>query len=266
MNSKRDVLTKQILDSLYDKFTREHYAAFDPVKFMLPYEEIEEREIIGLIASSLAYGRASQICVSVDKILSKIEKPVEYIKNRGTDEFTDFFRNFKHRYTTGSELIDLLIGIKSILAEHGSLGNFILSNYNEDEDNISGLLRVFAAKLLEPGRKKNSLIPMPDRGSAFKRLSLFFRWMVRRDDVDPGGWDFIPASKLIIPLDTHIHRVGLKFGLTARKQNDMKTAVEITNALKEFDPEDPVRYDFALTQFGIHDKLDTTMYDIRKKG
>ncbi|MBW2545477.1 MAG: TIGR02757 family protein, partial [Deltaproteobacteria bacterium] len=94
-------------------------------------------------------------------------------------------------------------------------------------------------------------VPLPAKGSACKRLNLFLRWMVRRDDVDPGGWDDIPPSKLVIPLDTHMHRICLAFGFTKRKQADMKTALEITDSFRAIVPDDPVRYDFALTRLGI---------------
>jgi uncharacterized protein (TIGR02757 family) len=100
------------------------------------------------------------------------------------------------------------------------------------------------------------LIPTPDRGSACKRLNLFLRWMVRRDDVDPGGWDGVPPSKLVVPLDIHMHRIALTLGLTERKQADLRTAIEITEAFRKLSPSDPVRYDFVLTRFGIRKDLD----------
>ncbi|MCK4410112.1 MAG: DUF2400 family protein, partial [Candidatus Eisenbacteria sp.] len=98
-------------------------------------------------------------------------------------------------------------------------------------------------------------LPDPARGSACKRLHLFLRWMVRSDDVDPGGWDAVPASKLIVPLDTHMHRFSLLLGLTDRKQANGRTALEITRAFRSFSPDDPVKYDFSLTRLGIRDDL-----------
>jgi len=95
------------------------------------------------------------------------------------------------------------------------------------------------------------LLPLPRLGSACKRLNLFLRWMIRKDDVDPGGWENIPLSKLIIPLDTHMHKIGILTGLTSRKQANMRTAFEITDGFKKLVPEDPVKYDFSLTRIGI---------------
>ena len=105
-----------------------------------------------------------------------------------------------------------------------------------------------------PG-KPRSLLPSPVAGSACKRLNLFLRWMVRRDEVDPGGWDHVPPSKLIVPLDIHMHRISLQLGLTGRKQANLKAACEITNAFRAIEPDDPVRYDFSLTRLGIRDDL-----------
>ena len=103
--------------------------------------------------------------------------------------------------------------------------------------------------------KRKHVLACPDKGSACKRLNLFLRWMVREDNVDPGGWNQVPASMLIIPLDTHMHRIGHSFQLTSRKQADMRTALEITKAFREMSPQDPVRYDFSLTRLGIRNDM-----------
>jgi len=106
--------------------------------------------------------------------------------------------------------------------------------------------------------KENSLLPCPEKGSACKRYHLYLRWMVRKDAVDPGGWDGISASKLIVPLDVHMHRICMGLGLTSRAQADLKTALEVTQRFRAIVPEDPVRYDFALTRTGIRNDLDLT--------
>ncbi|MFC1474950.1 TIGR02757 family protein, partial [bacterium] len=109
----------------------------------------------------------------------------------------------------------------------------------------------FVDEIMRGGNRSCYLTPAPRRGSACKRMNLFLRWMVRRDDVDPGPWTDVPASKLVVPLDTHMHRISSGMGLTSRKQADLKTAIEITDAFRAISPEDPVRYDFALTRLGI---------------
>ena len=104
------------------------------------------------------------------------------------------------------------------------------------------------------------MLPCPSRGSACKRLNLYMRWMVRRDDIDLGGWDRVPASKLVVPLDTHMHRIALAFGATRRKQANLRTALELTAAFRAIAPDDPVRYDFALTRFGIRSDMDVEAF------
>ena len=99
-------------------------------------------------------------------------------------------------------------------------------------------------------------MPCPEKGSACKRLNLFLRWMVRKDAVDPGGWDDIPRSMLIIPLDTHMFRVGKTLGLTSRNQAGLMAALDISAGFKQWSPDDPVKYDFALTRFGIRNDLE----------
>jgi len=118
---------------------------------------------------------------------------------------------------------------------------------------IHAALMVFIKELrFGECRAYNSLIPIPDGKCAYKRMNLYLRWMVRRDNVDPGGWIGFSPSELIVPLDVHMHRVSLSYGFTSRKQADMKTALEVTESLRKYDPKDPVKYDFALTRAGIY--------------
>ena len=113
----------------------------------------------------------------------------------------------------------------------------------------------FAKKLTAGKNKPGHLVALPEKGSACKRMNLFLRWMVRNDNVDPGGWADVPLSKPIVPLDTHMHKIGLKLGFTSKKQANMDTALEITNVFKKFVPDDPVKYDFSLTRFGIREGM-----------
>lgn len=277
---------KEELDKLYLTYNRREFVHPDPLEFLYNYKNIEDREIAGLISSSLAYGRVNQILKSVSLVLARLKPtPSIYIKNSSPDIFFNHFKGFKHRFTTGDELCSLLGGIKSVLEKYGSLNNcFIqrLQNADRTKPEYAGKKEAGSGSKIMAGERKsaavksgegtvfpavlnfaknlafssksgcNSLIPSFKGGSAFKRLNLYLRWMVRKDNVDPGGWVNVCTSRLIIPLDTHIYRISVKLGFTKRKQTDIRTAIEITEALKKFDKNDPVKYDFALTRLGMN--------------
>jgi len=249
---------RQKLDDLYDQYNRREYVHPDPLEFLYDFDDIRDREIVGLIASSLAYGKVAQILNSVSHVLKIMgDSPFIYLSSTSESEISHHFHLFVHRFAKGIHLSALLIGIKHAIAEYGSLYNCFMSGFKISDDTIVPALSVFSKIIIGTGNdcQPGHLMPCPDKGSACKRLNLYLRWMTRCDDVDPGGWYGIPASKLIIPLDTHMFRVAGQLGLTKRKQANLKTAIEITKGYKRWSPEDPVRYDFALTRFGIRNDL-----------
>ncbi len=162
-----------------------------------------------------------------------------------------------HRFARGSHLSSLLIAIKRIISDYGTLQDCFHDGYNSGDETVLPALTGFVANICmaAPGEGPGHLVPAPDKQSACKRLHLFLRWMVRGDAVDPGGWDRICPSKLIVPVDVHMHRLGCRLGLTDRKQANLKTALALTAGFRRYAPDDPVRYDFALTRFGIRDDL-----------
>ncbi len=242
---------KEKLEELYQKYNRREYAAYDPLVFLYDYENLHDREITALIASALAYGRVAQILKSVASVLKIMgPSPLLFLKENSPNIIGKFFTGFRHRFATGEHLADLLIGAKNILQEYGSLQECFVSGMEKKDENLISALSLFCNHLRSTGNPGH-LVPLPERGSACKRMNLFLRWMVRKDSVDPGGWDNVPKSKLIVPLDVHMHRISRKLGLTARKAADMRTAREITAEFARWVPEDPVRYDFALTRPGI---------------
>ena len=217
---------------------------------------------MGLIASSLAYGRVAQILKSVSSLLNKMgPSPHDFLQSTTLKSLGPLFGEFKHRFTTGDELLALLAGIKQVNKEYGSLYNCFISGFNNHDETtlpaLSFMVKNLTANLVQTS---NSLLPLPEKGSACKRLNLFLRWMIRKDRVDPGGWRRVSSSKLIVPLDTHMHRIALQIGLTDRRNGGMKTAIEITRAFREISPEDPVRYDFALTRLGIRKDSDLSAF------
>jgi len=180
--------------------------------------------------------------------------PSGFLLNVPLNRIAGTFSDVKHRFTTGQDIAQLLRGVKRVIEKHGSLQKCFLSRLHPNDHNVIPALSAFVENIFPEGC--DFLIPTPGRGSACKRLNLFLRWMVRRDEVDPGGWDGVPPSKLLVPLDTHMHRIALALGLTKRKQADLRTAIEITEAFRKLSPGDPVRYDFVLTRFGIRKDLD----------
>jgi uncharacterized protein (TIGR02757 family) len=250
-------LNRHILEALYRRFNRRRFVSPDPLQFLYAYDNPRDREIIALIASSLAYGRVAQIIKSVETVLASLDEPVFFIRSSSRKDIRRRFTAFKHRFSTGDELAAMLSGVKGVLDEYGSLHACFLDGLAEDDETVFPALSFLVSCLSRhAGRRFTSLLPSPSAGSACKRLNLFMRWMVRSDEVDPGGWSDVPAAKLIVPLDTHIFKIGTHFGMTKRRQMDAVTALEITRFFKRMQPDDPVRYDFALTRFGIRRDLD----------
>ncbi len=247
-----DTMTSE-LERIYRLYNKRQFVRPDPLEFLYLYEDPADREIVGVVASCLAYGRVLQIKKSIQCILEKMTpSPFRFIRDVSPVSLKRILSGFRHRFTTGDDLTALLLGVQNAIVRHGSLQSCLTRYLVKDTESLTEPLSSFVEELSTnfPGGK-NSLFPSPSRGSACKRLNLYLRWMVRSDDVDPGGWDNIPASKLIVPLDTHMHRVCLKLGLTKRRQANMKTALEITEAFRRMVPDDPVRYDFILTRPGI---------------
>lgn len=249
-------LNRTALDKLYLKYNRREFVHPDPLEFLYNYKNKKDREIVGMIASSLAYGRVQQILKSVSIVLEKIgPSPFEFVTKSSDKKITDTFTNFKHRFHTCKDISALLIGIKKTIKKYGSLEKCFLFGMKGNDRTIEPALGFFV-KEISCG-SGSCILSLPEKGSACKRLNLFLRWMIRSDNVDPGGWDNVPASKLIVPLDTHMHKIALNLGLTLRKQANMKTAIEITEGFGKISPKDPVKYDFSLTRFGIRSDMDT---------
>ena len=242
------------LEELYSHYNRFEHIHPDPLEFVYHYDKKPDRELSAFIASALAYGRVRQILRSVRSVLDIMgPSPSSFLLENRPAGIRKQFRFFKHRFTTGEVLSNLLIAFRELTLEYGSLESCFLAGFSENDPNILPALTGLVKKLEQAcGRTLPTFLPSPDGGSACKRLNLFLRWMVRSDNVDPGIWQGVPASHLIIPLDTHMHKIAAAMGLTSRKQADIRCAIEITEAFSAIRPDDPVRYDFALTRPGIN--------------
>lgn len=241
---------------LYDAYNRREYVHPDPLEFLYDYPELRDREIAGLIAACLAYGNVHQILKTVSFVLNRIGEPFAFLMSFSPESIKRDFKSFRYRFTTGEDLALLLIGIKGVIEKYGSLNDCFRAGLRDDHETVLPAICHLVKELASCGQgRPPTLLPLPERGSACKRLNLFLRWMVRQDRVDPGGWEGIPTSKLVVPLDVHIMRISSRLGLTHRKQANIITAVEITNAFRAIEPVDPVKYDFALSRLGIRDDL-----------
>lgn len=248
---------KRSLDDLYARYNRRDMVHPDPLEFLAAYPDPRDREIVALVASSLAYGRVEQILKSVAVVLDRMDSPARFLGRSSGPTLRRTFRDFKHRFTTGEELAALLIGVRRVTDRHGSLLACFQAGLRDSDPTVLLALSAFVAELSEPsGGACGSLLASPADGSACKRLNLFLRWLVRRDEVDPGGWETVKASRLILPLDTHLYRICRALGFTDRNSADMRTALEITDAFRAVSPDDPVRYDFALSRLGIRKDAD----------
>ncbi|MBI3016671.1 MAG: TIGR02757 family protein [Deltaproteobacteria bacterium] len=245
------------LESIYQKYHKPKFIHPDPLEFVYRYSRVQDQEVAGLIASTLAYGRVKQILKSTSWVLEKLDPtPSDFLKQEAPKAIRHLTQGFKHRFTKDEDLCHLLLGIQKNLNHYGSLYECFLAGYSKRDATTLPALSSFVEKLTTviPSSARDltfPLLPKPDKNSASKRLHMFLRWMVRKDAIDPGSWDQISPSKLIVPIDTHMHQVGLKLGFTKRKQANLKTALEVTAAFAKFSPEDPVKYDFSLTRVGI---------------
>lgn len=234
---------KLFLETLYKRLNKREFSNPDPIIFLYDYPNRQDREIIGLIASSLAYGRASQILKSINKITLPMQKrPYDFVISHSKRDFEKIYENFAYRFVASTEIVNLFSGIKAVLKEYENFENLYLEGVEKFADFIN-----FS--------KRSYLIPNPREGSACKRLNLYFRWMVREDEVDPGGWRKADPAKLTVPLDTHAFKAAKILGFTKKRAINYKTALEVTERFAEISPKDPVKYDFALTRFGIRSEI-----------
>lgn len=260
MDSKILLHTRQVLESLYDRYNRAELIKPDPLQFVYRYSRPADMEIAGFIASCLAYGRVRQIEKDVGELLERMgTSPFEFVKNFDGNKRA-LLRSFRHRFNTGDDISDLLELLQGILLKFGGIEKFFACGCNPADENITPALSSFCDSLLNMYRdchNRNApkglsyLLPRPEAGSACKRLNLFLRWMVRDDEVDAGLWKSVDRAKLLVPVDVHIARLTGILGFHNRKTISLKTAVEITESFAQIEPGDPVKYDFALSRIGI---------------
>jgi uncharacterized protein (TIGR02757 family) len=251
------------LDELLTSCDRRAHIQRDPVELVHRYTEPADQEVVGLLASAVAYGRVTLFKPRLARLLEKLgPHPSEVAQTASPAELLALTGDFNYRMTGPSEVSALLFAAGGVQRNHGSLGGLALECHAAASGHMREALDRFVATLwdfdLTPftgqrgvNRRLAHLVASPGGTSACKRLNLFVRWMARpADGVDLGLWR-IPTRSLVIPLDTHVHRISRLLGLTRRTDLSWRTAEEITARLRHLDPDDPVKYDFALSHLGI---------------
>ena len=262
-------LLAEHLDGLYRAYGAETIAT-DPILFVGRYADDEDREVAGWIASAFAYGQVPVIQANVGRLLGVLgPRPARFLD--GVRDFRALargpLRTFRHRFHGGADAAALLYAIsRAREAGVGTLRGFFESGRSEADRDVGGLLTravafltrldyrpALGVRLLPERSPVRFFFPDPASGSACKRWNLYLRWMVRHDALDFGIWRGVPTEHLVVPTDTHVHRIARRLGLTRRRTADWKTAREITDGLARFDAKDPVRFDYALCRIGILD-------------
>jgi uncharacterized protein (TIGR02757 family) len=254
---------KEALDRLYSEYDFRGRVAFDPISIPHQFQEPKDIEVSGFIASCFSYGKV-QLFKPVIKSLMSImgQSPFDFILNFDVRRQRDLFAGLRYRFNKNDDVIALLHVLHKIVSKHGSIESVFKQHYNAGDSSIEGglvglidtFLEVDTSIVYGDEQKRGGYLqffPSPSGGSACKRINMFLRWMIRDRDIDFGIWKRIPKNKLVIPLDVHIARISRCLGFTQRSSQDWKMALEITESLKRIDPQDPLKYDFALCHQGI---------------
>lgn len=250
---------KEYLDELVDKYNRPDFIQDDPVSIPHLFSKKEDIEIMGFWAAVLAWGQRPVIIKKSKELISLMDNaPHDFILNHRSKDLKKFL-SFTHRTFNATDALYFIHFFRTFYNRHKSLEEAFTKGLRKtDKDVGNGLIEfqnLFFSLPDAPHRTKKH-ISSPEKNSACKRLNMFLRWMVRKDKsgVDFGIWNNIKPSQLVCPCDVHVDRVARSLNLIQRPKPDWTTAIELTNKLKEFDPKDPVKYDFALFGLGIEER------------
>ena len=254
---------RHVFDELYRTFDHVNSAS-DPVHIVRRYRTNEDREIVGFCAAALAFGRVASVLQSIESLLQVMgPHPAEFVRRFEPAIDAAPLHPLVHRWIRGRDLVALLVILQGMLRESGSIEQFFIAGDDPATPDIGTALDAFASRALQTDLRAAYgarmpkrpgvcyFFPRPSAGSACKRLNLFLRWMVRRDAIDLGVWTGVSPSRLIVPLDTHVIRVGRCLRLTRYISPGWRMAADITASLRRIDPDDPVRYDFSLCHVGM---------------
>jgi uncharacterized protein (TIGR02757 family) len=275
--SAADARLRETLEAVRERCDVAGRKASDPVEFVHRYADPQDRELVALVASALAFGNVKALRAKIEDALTRIGPEVA----RAADdpaELSRKLRGWKHRVYRDEDLSRLLVGARRVQKASGSLGAALAGELVRTGDlrealsawtgaiRREGGLDAASVTVGEARRGGAHILADPGKGSAVKRLMLLLRWMARpADGVDLGLWP-LPPSVLLVPVDTHIHKLSKNLGLTRRKDVSWRTAEEITAALRRFDPADPVKYDFSLCHLGMLQRCPSRRDPVRCEG
>ncbi|GAB1416078.1 TIGR02757 family protein [Paludibacter sp.] len=248
----------ELLEDRYQKYNAKTFIDSDPVQIPHLFSKKEDIEISAFLSASIAWGQRKTIINNGYKLIKLMDSsPHDFTINAEDSDF-EAFNQFTHRTFNGIDCIFFLKSLQNIYKKHGGLERVFTKGYEIDKT-IYSSLKYFRQIFLETSHEKRSEkhLSSVEANSAAKRLNMFLRWLVRRDErgVDFGLWKNISASDLMIPLDVHVGKAGRSLGLLHRIQNDWTSVYELTSNLKLFDSNDPVKYDFALFSMSLNGEL-----------
>jgi uncharacterized protein (TIGR02757 family) len=250
---------KEFLDEKYLQYNRLSFIASDPISIPRRFSSKQDIEIAGFFAATIAWGQRPTIIKNANRLMDWMdERPHDFILNHSPKDLKPF-KTFVHRTFNGTDCLYFIHALRHIYREHKSLEEVFVQGKSETEKDCKAALIRFRERFfqLPHPERTGKHVSNPAEGSAAKRLNMFLRWMVRQDKggVDFGIWKQIPASALFCPLDVHSGNVGRKLRLLKRTQNDWRAVEELTASLRKLDPDDPVKYDFALFGLGVFEKF-----------
>ena len=246
----------QLLEEQYLYFNQKYFIETDPIQVPHSFSKEKDIEIAGFLAASIAWGQRPVIIRNANSLLERMDyAPADFVRN-STEKDLEVFNSFKHRTFQAVDMQFFIRSLQHIYLNHGGLEKaFELGFEQGAKDSLIAFNALFNTVLHLPRSEKH--LSNPAKNSAAKRINMYLRWMVRKDKrgVDFGLWNKINSKDIMCPLDVHSGNVARKLGILTRKQNDWKALEEVMFQLKQLDPKDPVKYDFALFGLGVFESF-----------
>lgn len=247
------MITKTQIDELVKTYETVDFIKDDPVQFPHRFAKTKEDcEIAGFIASLLAYGNRKVFIAKLNTLFEEIaqNEPYNFILNFESK----ILKDFNYRFGTTGDFAQVFTIMRQLYSKDGGLEELFKFGYNSNNSMFATVTDYFYSRAQDAGQGFYFMIPNPHKSGAMKRMCMFLRWMIRKGPVDLGIWNFMPQSELLIPLDTHVARLSREMGLLKRNSNDFKAVIELTENLRKLDPQDPIKYDFAMFGYGVNNK------------